>query len=73
VTWNGDPDADPCAVVSDDVASNADGAVPPDADTIAPKNPGGCGCAADRSANIPVFAIAIVWILRRKRRGGSPL
>jgi hypothetical protein len=71
-TWNGAPNADPCAVAPDDFAA-ADGAVTPDAATADTKHAGGC-CGADRSAtNIPVAAIAIAWILRRKRRGRSPL
>jgi hypothetical protein len=71
-TWNGDPNADPCAVVSDDIGTTGDVTMPPDADTIEPTHTGGCGCAARGDANIPVLAIAIMWILRRKR-GGSPL
>lgn len=67
LTWNGDPDADPCAVLPE---PDPDGADPGGGDAgVALEDPvtaaGGC-CGAGGSANWPC-AIGILLILRRRR------
>lgn len=73
-TWNGSPDADPCAVAPPDgpPASTDDAGVTvgDDADPITTTPaPGGCGCdVSDRGLSTwPVFAFALLWILRKRR------
>jgi hypothetical protein len=72
-TWNGDPNADPCAVMPDGAATTgADGGALSDAmggTGTSPSGPGGCGCrASDRGAPAwPLFGIVLAWIVCRKR------
>jgi uncharacterized protein (TIGR03382 family) len=75
-TWNGDPAADPCAYVPPpDGVPLTDGGVPTgDGGTTEPGDdmnaPGGCGCSSNNrgSATWPLFALALLWIVRRRRR-----
>jgi MYXO-CTERM domain-containing protein len=68
-TWNGDPNADPCAVVPDGAATTGDAGTQPDAGETS-SSPGGCGCGASDHGAPALFGIALVWILRRKRVSG---
>ncbi len=79
-TWQGSPDADPCAVVPGGDPDAAPGPGP-DAGTTAGADaeigpgldddtPGGCGCrlAGDGSPTGLVIGLAFLWILRRRAR-----
>jgi MYXO-CTERM domain-containing protein len=70
-TWNGSPDADPCAPVT-----TPDGAALADAGTTATGDAGtttadpaaGCGCrSSDGAPAWPMFALLGAWILRRRQ------
>jgi len=72
-TWNGDPNADPCAVMPDGAATaGADAGALSDAmgGGTSPSSPTGCACnVSDRGAPTwPLFGIVFAWIVRRKRR-----
>jgi len=74
-TWNGSPTADPCAVTGDGAPMAGDDAGAPPGSTDAGIDPGtspsGCACnLSDRGlpATLPLFAFALLWILRRGRR-----
>jgi len=77
-TWNGSPSADPCAIMVDgaDVmgdggAAVGDAGAPSDGIDESPSS--GCGCElSDRGAPTwPLFAISLLWILRRGRRAAA--
>jgi MYXO-CTERM domain-containing protein len=71
-TWNGSPDADPCAIIVDDPNTvGGDGGLTGDGGgDDAGDPPGGCGC--DTSNRVPptwpLFGVVILWTLRRRRR-----
>jgi hypothetical protein len=69
-TWNGSPDADPCAPVTGDgtPATGGDGGVNPDAGTATPSSPTGCGCAANRGDASWLVIVAAFGIGCRRRR-----
>jgi MYXO-CTERM domain-containing protein len=70
-TWNGSPNADPCALVPDGAELGGDaGPPPPDAGVDDGTSPGGCACdASDRGPPTwPLGALVAFWILRRRRR-----
>lgn len=75
-TWQGDPNADPCAIPPDgypdaapgtipDAAGGSDAGNPPGAD----ETPGGCGCDVSRrsSPTALLVGISLLWTLRRRR------
>jgi uncharacterized protein (TIGR03382 family) len=70
-TWNGDPNADPCAITPDGAGTSGDaGVTAPDADIIGGGGGGGggCGCGTQRGTPTwPLFALAVAWMLRRRR------
>ena len=72
-TWNGSPDADPCAPPMADAgaAIGGDAGDPGrgDAGTTAPDPPAGCGCRSTHGAAAwPLFAILAGWFVRPSRR-----
>jgi MYXO-CTERM domain-containing protein len=71
-TWNGSPDADPCAPVMGDSSSTAgaDAGTQPgdDAGTTTMDPPAGCGCrSTDGAPAWPMFALLGAWLVRRRR------
>ena len=70
-TWNGSPDADPCApVMTPDGAALADAGTTTtdDAGTTTMDPPAGCGCrSTDGAPAWPMFALLGAWIVRRRR------
>jgi MYXO-CTERM domain-containing protein len=70
-TWNGSPDADPCApLTAPDGAALTDAGTTPtgDADTTSADPPAGCGCrSSDGAPAWPMFALLGAWILRRRQ------
>ena len=72
-TWNGDPNADPCAVPPDGAPTLPDAGAPPDAPGASngvSTAPGGCGCATSDGAPAawPSMILVFAWIVRRRRR-----
>jgi MYXO-CTERM domain-containing protein len=71
-TWNGDPAADPCAIVADvDPGSSEDGGIAGgDAGTTDPEMtaPGGCGCdSSSGDLSPPLLVLLLPWLMRRRR------
>ena len=71
-TWNGDPNADPCAVIAvDGAATLGDAGAPSDAmgGTGSTSSASGCACnVSDRGMPTwPLFGIMLAWIVRRRR------
>lgn len=70
-TWNGSPEADPCAPVAPpDGAPVADGDAGVDSETPDDEQPsGGCGCDAQPSgSSFPLFSLVAVLLSRARRR-----
>jgi len=69
LTWNGSPDADPCAVPPPDGpnATGGDAGVDPDPDPPGDDAPAGCGCDSQRGASTWPLAALVLLCLRRRR------
>jgi len=74
-TWNGSPTADPCAIMVDGPITPEDAGARPDGMVGAGGEdgddpPAGCGCSSSNHGRStwPLFAIAMLWILRRRQR-----
>ena len=71
-TWNGSPDADPCAPVVDDepdgmAVVHGDASIDePDPAAEAPE--AGCGCHAQGGNAWPLFVLVLLMLRRRPRR-----
>ena len=67
-----DPNSDPCAIVADGPPTATDGSIPgTDADTDTDPTdptPTGCGCSTrDTPTTLPLYALGLLWLLRRRR------
>jgi hypothetical protein len=70
LTWNGDPDADPCAILPDGPSLGGDAGTTGggDAGFGFDDQAGGC-CGASRDASgWPLLALALAWMLARRPR-----
>jgi uncharacterized protein (TIGR03382 family) len=68
-TWNGSPDADPCAPVAPDGAPVVEGDAGVDPGTPVDPPTGGCGCHAQSGAGSwPLFVLVAVLLRRRRSR-----
>ncbi len=68
-TWNGDPDADPCAIAVDGPPSATDAGVTggdADVDSAVDPAPAGCGCTTNEPPALPLLVLATVWLSRRR-------
>jgi MYXO-CTERM domain-containing protein len=69
-TWNGNPDADPCAPIVGDGSPTVGGDVgtTSDAGIDEPNPSGGCGCRSTTPGSSGLLLIALAWILRRRSK-----